>query len=109
MPGMTTAPRTDRRDLELANCLHKTGADCRAIKTQCELGVYQPGASDRRGLQAYTQLRRDAAAGIDKVTAAEYEAGIWARIADLHRRLVAKEYRAQPARRVWIPKSDGGQ
>lgn len=24
-------------------------------------------------------------------------------------RLVAKEYRAQPAKRVWIPKSDGGQ
>ena len=60
-------------------------------------------------LEAYTQLRRDAAAGIDKVTADEYEVGIWARIADLHRRLVAKEYRAQPARRVWIPKSDGGQ
>ena len=60
-------------------------------------------------LEAYTQLRRDAAAGIDKVTADEYEVGIWARIAGLHRRLVAKEYRAQPARRVWIPKSDGGQ
>ena len=43
------------------------------------------------------------------MTADEYEVGIWARIADLHRRLVAKEYRAQPARRVWIPKSDGGQ
>jgi hypothetical protein len=43
-------------------------------------------------LEAYTQLRRDAAAGIDKVTADEYEVGIWARIAALHRRLVAKEY-----------------
>jgi len=32
-----------------------------------------------------------------------------ANIADLHRRLVNRKYRAQPARRVWIPKSDGSQ
>ncbi len=60
-------------------------------------------------LEAFYQLRRDAAAGIDRMTVAEYEVGLEGRIADLHRRLVAKEYRAQPARRVWIPKSDGGQ
>jgi len=59
--------------------------------------------------EAFSQLRKDAAAGIDKMTVAEYEVGFEGRIADLHRRLVAKEYRAQPARRVWIPKSDGGQ
>ena len=28
MPGMTSAPRNDRRDFELTNCLHETGADC---------------------------------------------------------------------------------
>jgi RNA-directed DNA polymerase len=60
-------------------------------------------------LEAFSQLRKDAAAGIDKMTVAEYEVGLEGRIADLHRRLVAKAYRAQPARRVWIPKSDGGQ
>jgi group II intron reverse transcriptase/maturase len=60
-------------------------------------------------LEAFFQLRRDAAAGIDKMTVAEYEVGLEGRITDLKRRLVAKEYRAQPARRVWIPKSDGGQ
>jgi RNA-directed DNA polymerase len=59
--------------------------------------------------EAFSQLKRDAAAGIDKVTVTEYEVGLEGKIADLHRRLVAKEYRAQPARRVWIPKSDGGQ
>ena len=59
--------------------------------------------------EAFYQLRKDAAAGIDQMTATEYAVGLASRIADLHRRLVAKEYRAQPAKRVWIPKSDGGQ
>jgi RNA-directed DNA polymerase len=59
--------------------------------------------------EAFSQLRKDAAAGIDQVSATEYEVNLKARIADLHRRLKGKEYRAQPARRVWIPKGDGGQ
>ena len=59
--------------------------------------------------EAFSQLRKDAAAGIDEMSATEYAVGLKTRIADLHRRLVAKEYRAQPAKRVWIPKSDGGQ
>jgi hypothetical protein len=28
MPGMTSAPRKGRRDIEPANCLNKAGADC---------------------------------------------------------------------------------
>jgi group II intron reverse transcriptase/maturase len=59
--------------------------------------------------EAFHQLRKDAAAGIDEMTATEYAVNLGDRIADLHRRLVAREYRAQPARRVWIPKGDGGQ
>jgi retron-type reverse transcriptase len=59
--------------------------------------------------EAFFQLRKDAAAGIDQMTVVEYEVGLAGRIADLHRWLVAREYRAQPVRRVWIPKTDGGQ
>jgi group II intron reverse transcriptase/maturase len=59
--------------------------------------------------EAFHQLRKDAAADIDEMTATEYAVNLGERIADLHRRLVAREYRAQPARRVWIPKGDGGQ
>jgi RNA-directed DNA polymerase len=59
--------------------------------------------------EAFHQLRKDAAAGIDEMTATEYKVNLGERITDLHRRLVAREYRAQPARRVWIPKGDGGQ
>jgi RNA-directed DNA polymerase len=59
--------------------------------------------------EAFHQLRKDAAAGIDEVTVTEYAVNLMGRIADLHRRLVSREYRAQPARRVWIPKGDGGR
>ena len=59
--------------------------------------------------EAFYQLRKDAAAGIDEMTVTEYAVNLGERIADLHRRLAAWEYRAQPARRVWIPKGDGGQ
>ena len=59
--------------------------------------------------EAFHQLRKDAAAGIDEVTATEYGVNLGQRISDLHYRLVTGKYRAQPARRVWIPKGDGGQ
>jgi RNA-directed DNA polymerase len=59
--------------------------------------------------EAFHQLRKDAAAGIDEVTAVEYAVNLGGHIKDLHRRMTQGEYRARPARRVWIPKSDGGQ
>ena len=59
--------------------------------------------------EAFHQLRKDAAAGIDEMTVAEYSQNLKENIADLHQRLVNRKYRAQPARRVWIPKSDGSQ
>lgn len=59
--------------------------------------------------EAFYQLKKDAAAGIDEMTATEYEVNLEARIADLYRRIKTGQYRAQPARRVWIPKGDGGQ
>jgi group II intron reverse transcriptase/maturase len=59
--------------------------------------------------EAFHQLRKDAAAGLDEVTATEYAVHLKDHIHGLHRRLVTREYRAQPARRVWIPKGDGGQ
>jgi RNA-directed DNA polymerase len=59
--------------------------------------------------EAFHQLRKDAAAGIDEMTVEEYEPNLRENITGLHRRLVSREYRAQPARRVWIPKGDGSQ
>jgi hypothetical protein len=47
--------------------------------------------------EAFHQLRKDAAAGIDQMTVEEYERNLRERITELHRKLVSREYRAQPA------------
>ena len=54
-------------------------------------------------------LKKDAAPGVDRVTWGAYEQGLEGRIADLHGRVHRGAYRAQPSRRVYIPKPDGRQ
>lgn len=54
-------------------------------------------------------LKREAAPGVDRVTWSEYEEGVGVRITDLHDRIHRGAYRAQPSRRVYIPKPDGRQ
>jgi group II intron reverse transcriptase/maturase len=56
---------------------------------------------------AFDCLRKEAGAGVDGVTYAEYEEGFGERIQDLHDRLKSGRYRAQPLRRAYIPKEDG--
>jgi RNA-directed DNA polymerase len=58
---------------------------------------------------SYEALKKDAAPGVDGVTWREYEAGLEDRLADLHSRVHRGAYRAQPSRRVYIPKADGRQ
>jgi RNA-directed DNA polymerase len=57
--------------------------------------------------EAFLSLRKEAAAGVDGVTYREYAEGEQERIRDLHDRLKGKRYRAQPLRRVYIPKEGG--
>src|SRR5512136_473728 len=58
---------------------------------------------------SFYSLKREAAAGVDGVRWTEYESGLEGRLADLHSRVHRGAYRAQPSRRVYIPKSDGRQ
>jgi RNA-directed DNA polymerase len=58
---------------------------------------------------SYYALKRQAAPGVDGVTWQEYETGLEGRLADLHSRVHRGAYRAQPSRRVYIPKADGRQ
>jgi group II intron reverse transcriptase/maturase len=60
-------------------------------------------------LDSFYRLKRDAAPGVDRVTWSEYEQGVEERITDLHDRVHRGAYRAQPSRRVYIPKPDGRQ
>jgi group II intron reverse transcriptase/maturase len=58
---------------------------------------------------SFYALKREAAAGVDGVRWREYEIGLEGRLADLHSRVHRGAYRAQPSRRVYIPKADGRQ
>jgi group II intron reverse transcriptase/maturase len=58
---------------------------------------------------AFEGLRRNASAGVDEVTYAEYEKAAAENIQQLHGRLVSHRYRAQPLRRVYIPKENGSE
>ena len=58
---------------------------------------------------SFRELRKDAAAGVDEVSAREYEQNLSVNLKDLHRRLRERRYRAQPLRRVYIEKEDGKQ
>jgi len=56
---------------------------------------------------SFLALKRGAAAGVDGVTWADYEADLECKLVDLHSRVHRGAYRAQPSRRVYIPKPDG--
>jgi RNA-directed DNA polymerase len=54
-------------------------------------------------------LKRQAAPGVDGVKWTEYEQDLESRLTDLQNRIHRRTYRAQPSRRVYIPKADGRQ
>jgi len=58
---------------------------------------------------SFYALKRQASPGVDGVTWQEYETGLDDRLIDLHSRVHRGAYRAQPSRRVYIPKADGRQ
>jgi RNA-directed DNA polymerase len=58
---------------------------------------------------SYYSLKKRAAPGVDGVTWQEYGRDLEAQLSDLHGRIHGGAYRAQPSRRVWIPKADGRQ
>jgi len=59
--------------------------------------------------EAFESLRKDASAGVDRVTYAGYAAEASENIRKLHDRMKDGQYRAQPLRRIYIPKEDGRQ
>lgn len=59
--------------------------------------------------EAFFELKKNAAPGVDGVTWRDYDADLDRNIADLHSRLHRGAYRALPSRRVYVPKPDGRQ
>ena len=59
--------------------------------------------------EAFLSLKRTSAPGLDGMTWEAYEKNLEGNLKDLSDRLRRGAYRAQPVRRVWIPKPDGRQ
>src|SRR5450631_1389849 len=59
--------------------------------------------------EAFEELEQNAAAGVDGLTWQDYDANLERNLEDLHARVHRGAYRAQPSRRVYIPKPDGRQ
>src|SRR5499425_2532086 len=59
--------------------------------------------------ESFYALKRQASPGVDGMRWQEYETGLENRLSDLHSRVHRGAYRAQPSRRVYIPKADGRQ
>ena len=57
--------------------------------------------------ESWNEIRKDAASGVDDVTAREYEQKLEENIHDLVERLKRKAYRAKLVRRRYIPKGNG--
>ena len=58
--------------------------------------------------EAYRRTRKDGAAGVDGVTAAQYETNLEANLTSLLERFKTGRYRAPAVRRVYIPKEGAG-
>jgi RNA-directed DNA polymerase len=59
--------------------------------------------------EGFFALKHEAAPGVDGITWEQYDVDLEDRLRDLHRRIHLGTYRAQPSRRVFIPKADGRQ
>jgi RNA-directed DNA polymerase len=57
--------------------------------------------------EAFKELRKDASAGIDGITYQDYQKELGRNLQGLWERVKSGKYRAQPLRRVYIPKEDG--
>ena len=55
--------------------------------------------------EGFFALKHEAAPGVDGITWEQYDVGLEDRLRDLHRRIHEGTYRAQPSRRVFIPKA----
>jgi len=59
--------------------------------------------------ESFAHLKKGAAPGVDGITWKQYEANLEKRLCDLHERIHKGTYRAQPSKRIYIPKADGKQ
>lgn len=109
---------TERRSLQRKHCLDMP--DQTTVHTSLQ-GIANKAASQPNYrfrnlygllnedllLDSWALVRQDAALGVDRVSAQDYEQDLAANVQDLVTRLKEKRYHAKLVRRSYIPKADG--
>jgi group II intron reverse transcriptase/maturase len=102
------AARTQRRT-DAADGLERVRQAARRDRKQRFTALLHHVADVARLRRAYLALKREAAAGVDGETWQHYGETLEAHLQDLAARIHRGAFRAQPVRRVYIPKTDGRQ
>ncbi len=105
--GQQSTCRTQSRE-SVSQALDRIRKAARERKKEKFTALYHHISTDLLEA-AFTELKKDAAPGVDRLTWKDYEANLERNIADLHNRVQRGAYRALPSRRVYIPKPDGRQ
>lgn len=86
--------------------LHAIAMKARDLKQHRFLNLYRL-VDEQHLLDSWSYIRQNAAYGVDRISAADYEQELEGNIRNLVDRLKQKNYRARLVRRQWIPKPDG--
>jgi len=104
IPAPRTQSRTSRASMGLEGVRQAARRDGR-LRFTALLHHITPSLLEA----SFHALQHQAAAGVDGVTWREYKGSLHQRVQVLHREIHTGAYRAQPSRRVYIPKADGRQ
>src|SRR5580692_10925468 len=99
--------RTQSRGTPPPNLARVNAVAHRADQTQFTALLHHVDAEALE--RAFRRQKRQASAGVDGMTVADYEQNLEDNLEDLCARVHTGRYRPQPVRRVYIPKADGGR
>lgn len=104
MPDWTATQSAEAKSSGLAR-LHQAARKNRSLQFNNLLHHITP----KLLLEAYKQLNRRSAKGVDGEDWKSYGKDLNQRLANLHKRIHTRQYRPQPVKRIWIPKPNGEQ
>ena len=107
--GLLEGQMTGTSGREVISTRQEKLAELARIEPKLELTTLAHHIDEVWLREAYRRTRKDGAAGVDGVTAAQYEAELEANLASLLERFKSGRYRAPAVRRVHIPKPGAGK
>jgi group II intron reverse transcriptase/maturase len=107
IPGRKAKVRTQGRAALPANLARVDEGARRGRQTQFTALLHHIDVDALR--RSFHRQKKKASAGVDGITAKDYEVNLEENLKDLCDRVHSGRYRPQPVRRTYIPKADGGQ